>query len=65
MKESTQATEDVVADCLLPAHEEPFGVADLFEGAMITLDAPVLAVDVSEGAVSDFHALFFRGSYCA
>ena len=65
LAERTQATEEEVADGLLATHKEPFGVADLFEGTMVTLDAPVLAMHVPEGAVSDFHALFFRGSKAA
>jgi hypothetical protein len=40
-------------------------VADLLEGAMVTLDAPMLAMNVTEVTQGNFHALFFRGSYCA
>ena len=65
LAERPQGAEKVVADGLLPTHEEAFGMADLFESTMVTLDAPVLAMHVPEGAVSDFHALFFRGSKAA
>jgi hypothetical protein len=63
--ERTQATEKVVADGLLAAHKEPFGVANLFEGAVIALNGPVLPVGMMEGVPSHFQALFFRGSKAA
>ena len=63
--ERTQATEKVVADGLLATHEEPFGVANLFDGAVIALNGPVLLMRMSEGGPRDFHALFFRGSKAA
>ena len=63
--ERTQATEEVVADGFVATHEEPFGVADLFEGTVIALDGPVLPVGLLEGSPGDFHALFFRGSKAA
>ncbi len=63
--ERTQATEEVVADGLLAAHEEALGVADLLDGTMITLNAPVFLMGMMEGAPSHFHALFFRGSKAA
>ena len=63
--ERPQATEEMVADGLLAAHKEPFRVADLLDGTMITLDGPVFLMGLSEGVPSDFHALFFRGSKAA
>ena len=63
--ERTQATEEMVAGGLLATHEEPLGVADLLEGAMVALDGSVLPVGLLEGVPSDFHALFFRGSKAA
>ena len=63
--ERTQATEEMVADGLPAPHEEPFGVAELLEGPMITLDGPMLPVGLREGMPSHFHALFFRGSKAA
>ena len=65
LHERTQATEEMVADGLLATHEEPFGVADLLEGAMVALDGPVLPVGMIEEVPSHFHALFFRGSKTA
>ncbi len=63
--ERTQATEEVVADGLLAAHEEALGVADLLDRPMIALDGPVFPVRLLEGGPGDFHALFFRGSKAA
>ena len=60
-----QATEEMVADGLLAAHEEPLRMADLLEGAMITLDGPMFLMGLMKGALGDFHALFFRGSKAA
>jgi hypothetical protein len=38
--ECTQATEEMVADGLLPTHEESFGVTDLLARTVIALNAP-------------------------
>ena len=57
--ERTQAAKKVVANGLLAAHEEAFGVADLLDGAVIALNRPVFPVGLLEGAPSHFHALFF------
>ena len=65
LDERTQATEEMVVDGSLPTHEEPLGVADLFNRTMITLDGPVFAMGMAEGMPSHFHALFFRGSKAA
>ena len=63
--ERPQATEEMIADGLLAAHEEALGVADLLDGPMITLNRPVLPVGLLEGVPSHFQALFFRGSKAA
>ena len=42
--ERTQGAEEMVADGLLATHEEAFGVADLLDGTMVALDAPVLSM---------------------
>ena len=65
LHERTQATEEVVADGLLAAHEEAFGVADLLDRPMIILDGPMFPVGLLEDVPSHFHALFFRGSKAA
>ena len=65
VQESPQRAEDVIADGLLPTHQEPLGMAELLEGTMVTLDAPMLTMHVAKVALSHLHALFFRGSYCA
>ena len=63
--ERTQATEEVVADGLLATHEEPFGVANLLDGAVIALNGPVFLMSLREGAPGNLQALFFRGSKAA
>ena len=63
--ERTQAAKEMVVNGLLAAHEEAFGVADLLEDAMITLDGPMFTVGLLEGVPGDFPALFFRGSKAA
>ena len=63
--ERTQAAEEMIVDGLFAAHKEPFRVADLLDGAVITLDGPVLLMGLVEGAPSHFQALFFRGSKAA
>ena len=65
LEEGPQGTEDMIANGPLPAHEELLGVADLFNGPMVTFNGPVLPADVHEVTLGDFHALFFCGSYCA
>ena len=60
-----QATEEMVANGLFAAHEEAFGMANLFDRTMITLDGPVFLMGMMEGGPGDFHALFFRGSKAA
>jgi hypothetical protein len=50
LQESPQRTEDVVADGVLPTHEEPLGMAELLEGTMVALDAPVLTLNVAKEA---------------
>jgi hypothetical protein len=40
-------------------------VADLLDGAMITLDGPMFLMSMAEGMPGHFHALFFRGSKAA
>jgi hypothetical protein len=59
VQESPQRTEDVVTDGVLPTHEEPLGMADLLEGTMVALDAPMLTMNVAEEALGQLHALFF------
>ena len=61
LEKGAQGAEDVIANGPLPAHEELLGVADLLEGAMVTLDAPMLAMNVTEVTQGNFHALFFAG----
>lgn len=63
--EGAQTTEEVVLDGSFPAHEELLRSTDLFDGAVVALDAPVLPVDVLEVAQGNFQAVFFRGSYAA
>jgi hypothetical protein len=65
VQESPQRTEDVVADGMLPTHKEPLAMAELLEGTMVALDAPVLTMHVAEETLGHLHALFFRGSYWA
>jgi hypothetical protein len=65
VQESPQRTEEVVADGLLPTHAKPLGLAELLEGTMVALDAPMLAMHVAKVALGHLHALFFRESYCA
>jgi hypothetical protein len=65
MHKGAQGAEEVGADVCFPAHEEAFGTAELFDGAMITLNAPMLPMHMAERADGDFHALFFRGSWAA
>ena len=65
LHERTQSAEKMVADGGFPAHEELLGMADLLDGTMVTLDAPMLAMHVTEVTQGNFHALFFRGSYWA
>ena len=63
--EGTQATEEMVADGLLGAHEEALGMADLLERTMKTLNGPVFLMGLLESVQSHLHALFFRGSKAA
>ena len=65
LEEGPQGAEDMIANGPLPAHEEPLDMAGLLEGPMITFNGPVLPADMHEVTLGDFHALFFRGSYCA
>ena len=65
LHEGTQTTEEMVAHGPFPAHEELFRSTDLLARTMVAFDAPVLAMDIPEGAKGNFPALFFRGSYCA
>jgi hypothetical protein len=65
LHEGAQSAEEMVANGGLPAHEELLGAAELLEGAMVALDAPMLAMNMEEIAPSGFHALFFRGSKAA
>ena len=65
LEERSQATEDVVMNRALPAHEEAADVADLLERVVVALDLPLQAADVPEVAKGDLHALFFRGSLWA
>jgi hypothetical protein len=59
LQESPQRAEDVVADGLLPTHEGALGMAELLEGTMVALDAPVLTMHVAKKALGYLHALFF------
>jgi hypothetical protein len=40
-------------------------VAELLEGTVVALDAPMLTMHMAKKAPGHLHALFFRGSYCA
>lgn len=65
VQERPQCAANLIADGLLPTHQEALGMAELLEGTMVALDAPVLTLHVAKVALDHLHALFFRGSYCA
>src|SRR3954452_23057789 len=59
LHERTQGAEKMVADGGFPAHEELLGMADLLDGTMVTLDAPMLAMHVTASNPRQLSCAFF------